>query len=75
MFVQVGFQSEGLVAASTDVWLGIGVSLNVGSQIRLVSKGLLANVAGKRFFSCNYIHSYEATFTHKYYNIDYLYAF
>ncbi len=46
----------------------------MGSQIRLVSKGLLANVAGKRLFSCNYIlMKFLLDITNR--AFDYLYAF
>ncbi len=51
MLVQVRLESEGLVAPGADEGLGVGVSLDVSPQVRLVSERLLADVARERFLS------------------------
>lgn len=52
VFVQVGFEGEGLSAAGTGVRLGVGVRLNVRPEIRLVRERLLADATLERLFTC-----------------------
>ena len=53
MLVEVRLEREGLVAARANERLRVGVGLNVGPKVGLVGEGLLAHVAGERFFAWN----------------------
>ena len=53
MFVQVGLEGKGLVAARAGVRLRVGVGLDVGAEVGLVGERLVANVALERFFPWN----------------------
>ncbi len=52
MLVEVRLEREGLVATGALEGLGVGVGLDVGTEVRLVSEGLLTDVARERLFTC-----------------------
>ena len=51
MLVEVRLECESLVAPLARVGLGGGVRLDMGAEVGLVGKGLLADVAGERLLS------------------------
>lgn len=53
MLVEVGLQGEGFSATAADVGLGVGMGLDVGSQVGLVREGLVADGAFEGFLPCN----------------------
>ena len=51
MLVEVRLEGEGLVASGALEGLGVGVGLDVGTEVRLVRERLLADVARERFLA------------------------
>ncbi len=45
MFAEIGFESERLSTFLARKGFAVGVGLNVGTKVRLVSKGLVAQLA------------------------------
>ncbi len=52
MFVEIGLEGEGFAAALARERLQIGMSLNVGAQVRLVREGLVADLTPERLLTC-----------------------
>lgn len=51
MLVQIGLECKSFVTSYAYKRFGVGVGLDVSTQIRLVGKSLVANVTTKWFFS------------------------
>lgn len=52
MLVQIGLECKSFVTSYAYKRFGVGVGLDVSTQIRLVGKSLVANVTTKWFFPC-----------------------
>ena len=51
MLVEVRLEGEGLVASGAFEGLGVGVGLDVGTEVRLVRERLFADVAREWFLA------------------------